>query len=112
MRLVPKFRMTPQSRNGDAIAVGSVSIPLIFEPPGPPPPPVAELDPKGLVRLSCHVLANGTLEQCRVVSETPEGQGWGENALKMTPRMKFKPEIRNGVPVDSTREFPVIFRYD
>src|ERR1700687_230793 len=39
----------------------------------------------GFARISCRVTSRGLLDQCSVLSETPEGAGFGGAALLLAP---------------------------
>lgn len=52
-----------------------------------------------LVRLDCRVLSSGAVGDCRVINETPVGQGFGPGALELSRQFKMKPLDRNGRPV-------------
>lgn len=54
---------------------------------------------KGEVVIACSVALSGMAENCRVVSESPEGRGFGEAALKASKVMRFRPAMRDGRPV-------------
>ena len=73
--------------------------------PGPPPTPgdakskgparyyperAMRANLSGKVVMDCLVLTGGTLADCKLVSETPEGYGFGESALKMSVLFKMK----------------------
>ncbi|HLZ77673.1 TonB family protein [Phenylobacterium sp.] len=45
----------------------------------------------GRVTLSCRVDAHGLAEWCRVIGESPAGQGFGRAALEMRPSFKLTP---------------------
>jgi TonB family protein len=45
----------------------------------------------GRVTLSCRVDAHGLAEWCRVIAESPAGQGFGRAALEMRPTFKLTP---------------------
>lgn len=47
----------------------------------------------------CDVGADGLLEHCVTIEETPVGNGFGDAALKMMGLFKMRPQLRNGVPV-------------
>ncbi len=57
----------------------------------------------GRVELSCIVRLDERLEDCRVVSETPRGRGFGEAALPLARFFRVVPPTRNGVPQSGER---------
>lgn len=54
----------------------------------------------GRATISCAVRASGILSNCLLVSESPEGYGFGEAAIKLSSRFKMKPRMVDGVPVE------------
>lgn len=54
---------------------------------------------KGKAIISCEVSVQGTLLDCLVISETPEGSGFGGAALALSPQLLMKPATRNGTPI-------------
>jgi TonB family protein len=63
----------------------------------------------GRAAISCTVTLQGALRDCRVVSEIPQGAGFGEAAMSLTPQLLLKPALANGAPVESRVELPVRF---
>ena len=63
----------------------------------------------GKVAIDCRVNIHGLVEDCRVLSEEPAGQGFGGAALLLTPQMLFRPARRNGVPEPSRITVPITF---
>jgi len=57
----------------------------------------------GVVRVNCAVRVNATLYDCRVVSETPPGEGFGAHALDLTDLAIVDPLRCDGVPVSGAR---------
>jgi len=53
----------------------------------------------GAARITCKVMADSQLEACEVLSETPEGYGFGQAALAMASQFKMRPQTRDGQPV-------------
>jgi len=66
-----------------------------------------DADREGVAQLSCTVGAQGNLANCSVVSETPDGFGFGQAALKAAQDARLSPTTINGVPVDGR---PIQFR--
>jgi len=64
----------------------------------------------GRAEISCTVQANGRLADCRVLSETPEGQGFGEEALRAAAQAQLSPQTRNRTRQGERVNFPVTFR--
>ncbi|GAW40190.1 Gram-negative bacterial tonB protein [Brevundimonas sp. SH203] len=60
----------------------------------------------GEVVLECRLASDGGLTACLVVSETPEGQGFGQAALGVAKNAKMKPGGAEGQRV----RFAVRFR--
>ncbi|MFC7378828.1 TonB family protein [Brevundimonas sp. GCM10030266] len=59
----------------------------------------------GTVRLSCAVQSNGNLTDCRVVSETPSGAGFGQAALAAARRSRVTPGTVDGAAVGARVEW-------
>lgn len=65
----------------------------------PPAARAARMD--GQVEVRCRVRLDQRLEACRVVRETPAGQGFGPAALQVAESaFRFRPPVRDGRPVD------------
>jgi protein TonB len=66
---------------------------------------------EGRAVIRCTVAATGKLTQCNVVSETPEGYGFGAALLKLSKRFTMQPKTKDGVAVDgATVTIPMNFR--
>lgn len=69
------------------------------------------MDVNGVATVNCRVTAETLLEDCRLVSESPDGYRFGEAALKLVRMMRMKAptpkEIRKGVV---RREFAIGFQ--
>jgi TonB family protein len=64
----------------------------------------------GRAVIDCRLTAEGRADDCKVVSETPEGYGFGEAAVKMSVIFAFVPPMRDGKPVDDARRLiPISF---
>lgn len=57
----------------------------------------------GRVVLSCAATAQGGLDECRVVSQSPEDQGFGEAALTLAPGFRMRTELADGSPAAGRR---------
>ncbi len=61
----------------------------------------------GKVMMSCTVKADGQLEACEILEETPPGERFGEAALKMAPKFRMTPPGDTSTPSEVT--IPLIF---
>ncbi len=59
--------------------------------------------------LSCQGLRDGRVRDCRVISETPAGQGFGRAALGLTRFCRFRPLKIDGRPVEARLRIPIEF---
>ena len=50
------------------------------------------------VQMRCSVIENGTVETCEIVSETPEGLGFGAAALSLAPHFRLSVWSDEGLP--------------
>ena len=53
---------------------------------------------RGGADIHCIIRLDTRLEACRVVSETPRGQGFGQAALSVADTYRFRPPTEGGVP--------------
>lgn len=60
---------------------------------------------QGVVEVSCLVASNGTLDDCRVISERPTGQGFGQAALESTRKARLSNSNSAGARVNFTVRF-------
>ena len=54
----------------------------------------------GMATLNCTVAANGTIQACSVLDETPSEEGFGKAAVKLSRFFKMSPQMENGAAVD------------
>jgi TonB family protein len=74
------------------------------------PPEAARLKQGGRVVTECQVEAAGSLTACKIVSEAPEGAGFGAATLQLTPLFRMKPMSRDGKPLAGGMvRIPVMF---
>jgi len=64
----------------------------------------------GSARIECGLSAEGVLHDCRVLSETPPGMGFGDAALKTTVLFQMAPATHDGQPIESAVIIPVRFQ--
>lgn len=64
----------------------------------------------GRATIHCGVAVTGDLTDCRVISEDPVGNGFGDAALALAPKFKMKPQLRDGVPTPNGQiNLPIVF---
>lgn len=63
----------------------------------------------GRVELGCTVTVQGSLRDCRVLSEDPAGQGFGAAAMVLTRQLLFKPARKGGQAVEQAIRLPINF---
>jgi len=54
----------------------------------------------GMATLNCTVAANGSIQACNVLDETPSEEGFGKAAIKLSRFFKMSPQMENGQAVD------------
>ncbi len=64
----------------------------------------------GKAVISCAVDIDGLLHDCKVMSETPEGSGFGNAAVLLATKFKMRPKKINGKPVEGGQvRIPIVF---
>ena len=64
-------------------------------------PPVArDNDRQGQARVACYVKAEGYLERCQVIDESPSGAGFGEATIRAATLFRMKDRKPNGSSVE------------
>ena len=63
----------------------------------------------GRALLSCLGLKDGRVKNCRVLSESPAGAGFGRAALSLTRFCRFRPLKADGRAVEATLRVPIEF---
>jgi len=74
------------------------------------PPPALRAAVEGMVVLELFVDETGTVRMARVVSEEPQGRGFGEAARNAFLGRRGTPAMSDGTPVPSRLRYPVNFR--
>lgn len=54
----------------------------------------------GMATLNCTVAANGSIQACSVLDETPSEEGFGKAAVKLSKFFRMSPQMENGQAVD------------
>lgn len=66
----------------------------------------------GRVELRCPVSAEGRIQSCWILSETPADAGFGQAALAGVVQARLQPRTVDGVPVATTISFTTLFRLE
>lgn len=70
-----------------------------------------DLGKEGKAMIKCTVAANGTVTNCSVVSEEPDGLGFGAAALRLSKLFKMKPKTSDGQSVEGGEvSIPLTFK--
>jgi TonB family protein len=64
----------------------------------------------GRVQLQCPVTADGTIVSCWILSETPQGAGFGQAAIAAAARARLQPRTVDGVATGGMVRFSINFR--
>lgn len=63
----------------------------------------------GKATISCKVTTQGALTLCRVLSESPQGGGFGGAAIALSSQFAMKPATQDGRPVEGEVRIPINF---
>ena len=63
------------------------------------PPEALRARRGGTVSMRCRIRADGTLEACSAIRETPPEQGFGAAAVRAAPYFRFEPPSLDGRPI-------------
>lgn len=67
----------------------------------------------GVAVMECVVGGDGRLNDCHIVSETPEGRGLGEATLALAPEFQMRTTTRDGHSTAGSRvRIPIQWRLD
>jgi Gram-negative bacterial tonB protein. len=115
----PEHPLWAEARRDPELDARIEAHPELFTPPSwavviSPEFPLAaiETESSGAVQMSCLVDAEGLARRCIVMSETPEGLGFGDAAMSAIPNASWKPAVFDAVPVEAVVQFTVNFNLD
>lgn len=66
----------------------------------------------GSAKLQCMVMADGTLQSCKVVSEDPPGEGFGQAALASAANAHVKADPNRPAAGVLVNNIPFVFKTD
>ena len=124
LQLVGKERIKAKDAGGQSVAGRTVTTYFSFLAPGdanpdwirkPSSDDLAGVFPKAAIKagkdgraeIGCDVTVEGFLQNCKVLSEQPEGLGFGPAALQLAPQFRMSPRIRGGKPTTGSVTVPV-----
>ena len=74
------------------------------------PPLASMMNIEGKATITCTVEVEGRLDQCRVLSESPAGFGFGAATMRMAAYFEMIPARVDGQPVKGVVTVPIAFR--
>jgi len=66
---------------------------------------------EGLVDLAFLLKTDGTVANIRIIQETPEGYGFGDEAQRVFRNWRFQPRLVSGKPVDTEAVYRLLFKF-
>jgi TonB family protein len=63
----------------------------------------------GRATVECEIITGGQLDHCRVVTEDPEGKGFGDAAIQLAFEHTVRPDANGYMPVGRRVDLPVQF---
>jgi len=116
-------KLEPTDVQGSGPVTFPVAPPFVGDPPAPPAPKVvtrpnwlkkpgasefSRFYPEsamrrgvgGMATLNCTVAANGSIQACSVLDETPAEEGFGKAAIKLSRFFRMSPQMENSQAVD------------
>ena len=117
--------MVPPFPTNDDAAAGTSTAPAVVGPPAPPviinPTPIyrgaltypdraADAGQQGYVDFDFIIEPDGTVGDPHVISELPPGYDFAAAAVKAFPKWRFKPMLKDGVPIAAPARIRVSFK--
>lgn len=106
--VAPGIGEPPRDPN-ERVEVATVVPPRWIAVPNPRYPMTGGAMVEGTVALHCVVTAEGRLDNCEVVEETPQGRGFGPAALAAAEDARLSPRTINDRPVAGEVRFSIRF---
>jgi protein TonB len=68
------------------------------------------MEKEGHASIRCKVTVKGTLTDCAVVSQSPDGYDFGTQSLKLAHLFRMKPQMEDGKPVEASITVPISWK--